>query len=219
MNVKEHMQKLPFWEHLSIREKEYISSNTVIQQYSKGDFIHDAGNSCLGMAYVLHGMVRVYLLSEEGREITLFRLEKGMPCVLSAACVIHAITFETHMVAERDCSLLVVNSIAFQRLSEGNIYVRCFMYEILTERFSSVMWTMQQILFAKFDQRLAGFFVAEYERTGKRELHMTHEQIAQHVNSAREVVARMLKRFAADGLVEITRGCIFLKDPDGLREI
>ena len=106
-----------------------------------------------------------------------------------------------------------------ETLAQQNIYARCFLYELATARFSAVMWSMQQVLFARFDRRLATFLLNEYERTGNAEIRMTHEQIAQHVSSAREVVARMLKRFASDGLVEMRRGAIRLSDPDGLRRL
>ena len=78
---------------------------------------------------------------------------------------------------------------------------------------------MQQILFERFDRRLAGFLLEEYARTGSREILMTHEQIAAQVSSAREVVARTLKRFSADGLVEMKRGKLLLKDPNALKKL
>ena len=100
---------------------------------------------------------------------------------------------------------------AFDKLMKKNIYVRCFAYELLCERFSSVMWTMQMILFKGYDRRLASFLISEYKNTGLATIQMTHEQIAQYTNSAREVVARMLKRFASDNLVEFKRGRITLE--------
>lgn len=210
---------LPYWSSLDKEQKDYIRQNTSLRHYDSGALIHGCGNACLGMIYLLSGGIRVYLLSEEGREITLFRMQKGDPCVLSASCVISQITFDTHMVVEKDCDLLVVNSAAYKRLTDENVYVRCFTYELMTERFSTVMWAMQAILFEKFDRRLAAFLLSEYDRTGSPQIRMTHEQIARHISSAREVVARMLKRFVSDGLVEIRRGSILLKDVDGLRNI
>lgn len=210
---------LPFWKQLKEEEKAYVIDRISIRHYKKGAIIYGCKDVCLGMICVLSGSIRVSLLSEEGREITLFRLERGDPCVLSAACVMHQITFDTQMEAEQDCDLAVIDSGAFQYLTEKNIYVKCFMYELITERFSSVMWTMQQILFAKMDQRLAGFLIKEYDRTNEPKIRMTQEQIAQQINSAREVVARMLRRFVSDGLVEVRRGEILLKDPERLRKI
>ena len=213
------LPQLPFWLQLTQKQRDYIAANAVIRQYSKGAVIHGSGNTCLGMLLILKGGIRVYLLSEEGREITLFRLGKGECCVLSASCVITQITFDTQMVAEEDCTFLVVHSGAFKRLAEENIYVKCFSYQLATERFSSVIRVMQQILFERFDRRLAGFLLEEYARTGSREILMTHEQIAAQVSSASEVVARTLKRFSADGLVEMKRGKLLLKDPNALKKL
>lgn len=211
--------KLPYWEKLNERQKRFLSENAAVRRYAKGEIVHGYGSACLGSALVLKGCVRIYLLSEEGREITLFRLEAGEPCVLSASCIIRQITFDTHMVVEKDCELLVVNSVAFDRLAEENIYVKCFMYELATERFSSVMQVMQQILFSKFERRLASFLLKEFEGSGKRELRMTHAQIAAQISSAREVVARTLKKFEGNGWVELKRGRVLLKDVEQLQKI
>lgn len=213
------LSKLPFWDKLSKSQQDYISQNAVVRQYEKGSSIFSYSNSCLGMTYITKGSVRVFINSEEGREITLFRLKKDSTCVLSASCVINQISFDTHMETEESCEILIINSNAFKRITEENIYVRCFMYELMTERFSSVMWTMQQILFSKFDKRLATFLVNEYEKTGNKKIHMTHEYIAKQVNSVREVTSRMLKRFVADGYIEIGRGYIIIRDIDSLKKI
>ena len=214
-----NLKILPYWNSLSEDEKTFVRAHSAVHAYQKGALIHSGGCECLGMLLVLRGEIRTYILSEEGREITLFRLRKGDPCVLSASCVVEQITFDTQMTAETDCELLVVNSASFEKLTSQNIYVRCFMFELLCERFSSVMWTMQMILFKGYDRRLAAFLTEEYDRTGRSEIKMTHEQIAQHTNSAREVVARMLKRFASEDLVEFKRGSIRLKDIESLRRM
>lgn len=217
--TEDYLKLLPYWNKLSKDEKNIILQNAVIRNYKNGAEIYGCRESCLGMIYILKGSIRAYILSEEGREITLFRYGSGDSCVLSSSCVIDQITFDTYMVTESDCEILIVNSSAFGKLTEQNIYVRCYMYEILSERFSSVMWTMQQILFARFDRRLASFLISEYERTGSAEIRMTHEQIAKHVNSAREVVARMMKRFSSDALVELRRGTVILKNIDELKKL
>lgn len=210
---------LPFWEQLTAEEKSYLSKSCAKQSYAKGSFIHSGAEGCLGVITLLSGSIRVYILSEEGREITLFYLKPGETCVLAAACVIREITFDTMMEADQDSELLVIQSGAFDWLAESNVHVRCFMYEQATRRFSDVMWTMQQILFKGFDRRLAAFLIDEYRSSGRAEINMTHELIAQRTNSAREVVARMLKRFAADHLVEFKRGCIRLIDIPALEDL
>ena len=145
--ITQYLPRLPYWGNLTEAERDAVARHAVIRRYPAGSVLHSGGSACLGMIFVLGGSLRTYLLSEEGREITLFRLAAGDPCVLSAACVVSQLTFDTQMEAETDCDLLIVGAAVFKRLTEENIYVRCFLYELATERFSSVMWTMQQILF------------------------------------------------------------------------
>ncbi len=212
-------EQLPFWNSLTPEEKEFVRGNAVFRQYQKGEMIHGGEQDCLGLVLVLEGELRASILSQEGREITLFRLNPGEPCVLSASCVIRQITFHTQITAEKDTRLLILRSGDFSRLTGQNIYARCFMYELLTQRFSSVMWTMQAILFQGYDRRLAAFLLEEYHKTGSPRLSMTHEQIARNTNTAREVVTRMLKRFASEGMVELGRGFIRLKDLSALEDL
>ena len=165
----------------------------MVRRYEKGTLIHDGGSECLGLLLVLSGEIRTYLLSDEGREVTLFRLYAGDLCVLSASCVISQITFDTQMTAQRDTEVLIIPANIVAMLKEQNLAVRCCLYELATARFSDVMWAMQQLLFKGLDRRLAGFLLSEAERTGSDTIRMTHEQIAQHISSAREAVARMLR--------------------------
>lgn len=213
------LSQLPFWPSLSEDEKERVRQRAFVNQYGKGTIINNCNNECLGMLLVLSGEIRTYLFSEEGREVSLFRLYSGDLCVLSASCVISQITFETQMIAQQNTKALIVPVDVIAALREKNIHFRCFLYELATKRFSDVMWAMQQILFKGLDRRLAGFLLAEAERTDSNVIHMTHEQIAQHISSAREAVARMFKHFAEDGLVDIKRGTITLLDIDGLRNL
>lgn len=213
------LNKLPFWTSLTEQEKEILSKSAVIRRYEKGSFIHSSDRDCLGMLFILSGEIRTYILSDEGREITLFRLYPNDLCVLSASCVISQISFDTQMTARQDTEVLIIPPNITALLKEQNISVRCFLYEQATERFSEVMWAMQQILFKGLDQRLAAFLVEECERTNSNTVRMTHEQIARNISSAREAVARMLKQFTQDGLVELKRGEIIIKDTDGLKRL
>lgn len=215
--TEQFTSQLPYWNNLTESEKALVSQNAVVQSYPKGTFLQGCGASCLGMIYLLRGSVRVLMISEEGREITLFRLKRGDSCVLSASCVLSQITFETQMAATEETEILIVNSGIYGQLMESNLNVKCFSYELALERFSTVIWVMQQIIFARFDQRLATFLLTYYERSGKTELKMTQEAIAQEVNTAREVVARMLRQFASDGLVTVNRGTITLQNIEALK--
>lgn len=213
------LNKLPFWTSLTEQEKEILRKSAVIRRYEKGSFIHSSDRDCLGMLFIISGEIRTYILSDEGREITLFRLYPNDLCVLSASCVISQISFDTQMTVRQDTEVLIIPPNITALLKEQNISVRCFLYEQATERFSEVMWAMQQILFKGLDQRLAAFLVEECERTNSNAVRMTHEQIARNISSAREAVARMLKQFTQDGLVELKRREIIIKDTDGLKRL
>lgn len=213
------LERLPFWKLLTDSEKELVRQNAVIRLYKKGTRVYSSERECLGMLFVMQGEMRTYLLSEEGREVTLFRIYPNDLCVLSASCVISQISFDTQMSAQKDTEALIIPPNIVLLLKEKNLSVRCFLYELATKRFSDVMWAMQQILFKRLDQRLALFLMQESQRLGTDTIHMTHEQIAQQISSAREAVARMLKQFSEDGLVELKRGAIRLLDQKELKAL
>ena len=219
MNVDTLVTKLQYWDFLTEEEKNILIQGTSYRSYQKNEYIHGFSDACLGMIYVQKGSIRVYMTSEEGREVTLFHIAEGDSCILSASCVIGEISLEVQLVAEKDTDIVAVHAGCFQQLMERNIQVKCFAYEMSTRRFSTVVWVMQQILFAHFDERMARLLLSIYEKTGEPKIKMTQEAMAQEVNSAREVVARMLKTFAAEGWIEIDRGVITLKDIDALEEL
>lgn len=216
-DIQKYFGGYEFWDHLSTEEKNALERCAVYRNYPRGSMVFDSGSECLGLTYVIKGGIRTYMMSDEGKEVTLFKITAGECCVLSASCVIKKLSFDSYMTAEADSEVLIINAGAVSELSEGNIYFRCFLYELAAERFSAAMKTMDTLLFLKLEGRLAKFLLDEFERTGLKELRMTHEQIAQNINSAREVVARTLKRFSQEGLVDAGRGVIKLLDIKGLR--
>ncbi len=208
----------PFWEKLSPQDRAFLCRNTSMVHYPKGAYVHD-GNECTGVVIVRTGCVRVYMLSEQGKEITLYRLYPGDMCMLSASCVLQSITFDVFADAEEDSDCLVIAGAAFASVSERVPEMKIFALEAAVSRFSDVMWVMQQILFMSFDRRLAIFLLDETAKTGTDTVRLTHEQIAKYMGSAREVVSRMLKYFASEGMVEVSRGGIRILDKKRLRRL
>lgn len=206
------------WGHLSKGEQEGMLLNTAMMRYPKGTCIHNGETDCKGMLIIKKGVLRTYMLSESGKEITLYRLSEGNLCVLSASCALSAITFDVQIDAEEDSEVLFTNSPFFQALVEQNIYVECFAYKTVADRFSDVMWAMQQVLFMRMDKRLAVFLWDEIAKTEDNTIRLTHEQVARDVGSAREVVSRMLKYFSSEGIVELSRGGIKVIDKKKLRK-
>lgn len=211
--------KLNFYSKLTQAQKDMITQNAVLTHFSKGQSIYCGEYECIGVLIIKSGTVRTFITSDEGREVTLYRLESGDICILSASCILQNIDFDVSINAETECDIIQISFSVFSRLFKENINVELFSYKLTTKRFSDVMWAMQQILFISFDKRLARFLVDECNKTSHTDIHMTHEQIASYLGSAREVVSRMLKYFANEGLVKLSRGNISVIDLDKLNSL
>lgn len=159
------------------------------------------------------------MLSPDGREITLYRLYENDICVLSASCILQNITFDIYIDANTDCETIQINSTDFGKIAQDNAHVELFAYKIATDRFSKVMWAMEQILFMSFDQRLALYLIEEVDRNNNYIIKTTHEQIAKLIGSAREVVTRMLKYFSEEGIVRLSRGQIEIISYEKLKNL
>lgn len=219
ISISQILPKIPFWANLSSEEKAIVSQRVIKKRFNKNQIISSNSAACLGIIFILIGEIRISLISDEGREVTLYRAHANEFCVSTASCVIHQLTFETIVTAEEDTTVLVIPSSITSRLMESNVHVRAFVFERETERYSQTIWAIQQMLFKRFDQRLASYLISSYEQSKSNEVKKTQEEIARDVNSAREVVARMLKEFAAKGFVEIQRGKIVLKNAEELKKL
>ena len=215
--VENILKAFPFWGDLSEAEKEDIKKYATIRIFEEGNVIFAKDSECLGLICLIEGSIRTYMVSESGREITLYRMQPKEVDLLSASCVMQQITFHTQMVAEEKTKILIVPAICIARLKEKNLAVRCYVYEYLSKRFSDVMKTMENILFTRIDKRLADFLLEKSRNQKSREITVTHEELAQNINSAREVVARVLKGFEKRGLVKLGRKKIELLDINALK--
>ena len=208
-----------FWKELSETEIEFVCANTRKFSYPKGAYVHQGPLDCIGALLIRSGQLRVYTMSEDGREVTLYRLFAGDVGILSASCVLDALTFDVYIDAEEDTEVLLTDAAAFRRLVEGNIHVRCYAYELATQRLSDMLWKMQQVLFLSADRRFAIFLLEESAQNGSGEIHLTHEQIARYMGTAREVVSRMVKYFNQEGWIKNSRGCIKIIDRQALEQL
>ena len=186
--------------------------------FRKGANIHN-GASCTGVILVKSGSLRLYILSEDGKEITLYRLSPGDICMLSASCVLQSVTFDVYVDAEEESDCYHISASAFGDVSNRYLEVKNYALETAVSRFSDVMWIMQQVVFMSMDKRLAIFLLEETQANGTDSVNMTHAIIARHIGTAREVVTRMLKHLAADGVIEVTRKGILVTDKKKLRSI
>lgn len=219
-NCAEVFEKtLPCWDKLTPAQRDLLCADTFETTYQKGQNVHGSSGECTGAVFVRSGSLRAYMLSEDGREITLYRLFAGDMCMLSASCVLSAITFDVFMDADEDSDCFVINPVTLSRIIDENVYVENFALSTAVERFSDVMWSMQQLLFMSFDKRLAIFLLDELSKSGDDTVWLTQEQIARYIGSAREVVSRMLKYFAGEKLVEVLRGGVRIIDKKRLAQL
>ena len=194
----------PFWDGMADADKETFVRSSAFFKFNKGVNIHD-GNECTGVIIIKSGVLRLYMMSEEGKEITLYRLFPGEMCIFSASCVLDAVTFDVYVDAEEDSECIVVGGCAYEDLAGRMPEAKIFALETAVSRFSDIMWVMQQILFMSMDRRLAVFLLDEISKTKNDIVKLTHEQIAKYMGSAREVVSRMLKYFSSEGLISFSR--------------
>ena len=211
--------EFPVWEKLSEDQRAWLSRCVREREVSRGTVVHGDGVDCTGLLLVRTGQLRAYILSDEGREITIYRLLPMDMCLFSASCVLRSIQFQITVEAEKDTRFWLIPAQDYRRLMEESAPVANYTNEVMAGRFSQVMWLMEQIMWKSFDRRLAGFLLEESALEETLRLPLTHEAIAHHLGSAREVVTRMLRYFQEEGLVHLARGVVELTDEKALRSL
>jgi CRP/FNR family transcriptional regulator len=209
----------PIWDKLTADQQARIESVTELQKVKSGTVLHDGSPECLGMLLLRSGQLRAYMLSEEGREITITRFFEMDICLFSASCVMPNMQFDIFIEAEKDTEVWVIPACLFQNLMDESIIIANYARNLITSHFSELMWLMEQIMWKSFDKRLAEFLLEESNLEDTLSLKITHEKIANHMGTAREVVTRMLRYFQSEGMVKLTRGSVDLTDTGKLRAL
>ena len=209
----------PIWDKLTPAQQERIRSTSILHSVKGGTMLHSGGPDCLGLLLVKSGQLRAYMLSEEGREITICRFFEMDICLFSASCVMRNMQFSVFIEAEKDSEVFVIPACLYQNLMDESLPLANFSHNLITSHLSEVMWLMEQIMWKSFDKRLAAFLLEECAVEGNNSLKITHEKIANHLGTAREVVTRMLRYFQSEGMVKLTRGTVDITDEKKLRKL
>ena len=204
----EFQNYFPIWNKLNTRQQEQIRAISDYQKIKSGTILHDGSPDCLGMLLVKSGQLRAYILSEEGREVTICRFFEMDICLFSASCVMPNMQFNIFIEAEKDSEIWIIPACLYKNLMDESLPVAQYSHDLITNHFSEVMWLMEQIMWKSFDKRLAAFLLEESSVEGTDSLKITHEKIANHMGTAREVVTRMLRYFQSEGMVRLTRGTV-----------
>ena len=207
---------LSFWKDLTDVQRNMLKQSIVKKQFTAGESMHSNSENCSGLFLLQSGQVRAYIISESGKEITLYRLFERDVCIFSASCMMKNIAFDIFIEVEKDTEAYLIPTIIFRTLSKESLAVQAFTNELMASRFSEVMWIMEQALFVSFDKRLANFLIEQINIEESSTLAITHEKIANNLGTAREVVTRMLKYFQSEGMVALNRGSIEILDREKL---
>ena len=209
----------PIWDKLTPTQRQLVSSSIVPKTLGKGAVLHDGSADCAGLVLIKSGQLRAYILSEDGREITLYRLLDQDICLFSASCVMRSVQFEIMIAAEKESEVFILPPYIFKKIMEESAPLANYVNELMATRFSEVMWLIEQIMWKSVDKRLANFLLDEAAVEDSDVLKLTHEAIANHLGTAREVVTRMLRYFQNEGYVKLTRGTVELTDRKGMEDL
>ena len=209
----------PIWDELTGEHQERIRNSLIRRRIEAGTVIHNGSADCAGLLLVESGRLRAYILSDGGREITLYRLVDRGICLFSASCMLRSLQFDVTIQAEKDTELWVIPTEIYQRIMAQSAPLSNYTNEIMAARFSEVMWLLEQVMWKSMDRRVAGFLLEEAAIEGGNRLSITHEAIANHLGTHREVVTRMLRYLQGEGLVKLSRGAVELLDEKRLEEL
>ena len=209
----------PVWEKLSTTQKNRLLGSLMTRQIKKGTIIQNGSTDCTGLLLVKSGQLRACILSDEGREITIYRLFDRDICLLSASCMIRSIQFEITIEAEKNTELWIIPAKVYKSIMEESAPVANYTNELMAARFSEVMWLIEQIMWKSLDKRVAAFLLEESSIEESAELKITHETIANHLGSHREVITRMLRYFQNEGMIRLSRGSVTVTDEARLRQL
>lgn len=190
-----------------------LTAHAQLMRLPAGTPVFDERQACQGFPFVLDGSIRVVKAAPNGRELPLYRVTPGETCVISSACLLGHVPYNARGITELDTTLIVLPTGDFQALLDEPAF-RDFIFELFSERIADLMQLIEEVAFRKLDQRLAALLLGKGQR-----LHTTHQQLADELGSVREIVSRLLKNFAAQGLVALSREQIEILDPSGLRRL
>ena len=209
----------PVFDRLDETQQERLEKSAVLKKIKKGTVMGSGSDDCLGLLLIRSGQLRAFIVSDEGRELTVYRLFDRDMCLFSASCMMNSVQFDISIEAEKDTEAWLIPISVYRGLMDESAVIANHTNEIMSARFTDVMWLMEQVMWKSFDRRLAAFLSEESVIEGSHMLGITHDRIASHLGTAREVVTRMLRYFQGEGIVKLSRGRIDILDEEKLRTL
>lgn len=209
----------PIWDKLTPVQREKISRSAIRRNVKKGTLLHNGSMDCLGLLLIRSGQLRAYIFSDEGREITIYRLFERDICLFSASCMMQSIQFDIAIEAEKDSEIWIIPPDIYKKIMEESAPAANYTNQIIASRFSEVMWLIEQIMWKSLDKRVASFLLEESSIEESDKLKLTHEAIANHLGTHREVITRMLRYFQSEGMVKLSRGTVTILNKEKLEHL
>ncbi len=208
------LKSFDFLKSLDSESEERFLSKCNILNIEMGKTVFDS-TTCNGIMLVIEGRFRVYMISNEGREITLFYLEKGDVSTLSINCITGTMPIKAIVTAEENSKIAKLDNDYFMELHRKSFPLQKFVLENMSQQMNDIMWIVEQVAFNAMDKRIATYLISQNSKI----IYKTHEEIANNIGTAREVVSRMLKYFEKNSVVKLTRGKIYIEDINKLIDI
>ncbi len=220
MEKIEILKKYSFFNEADAGLQKELEQEAIGAKLKAGDFYFFEGDACSQIALLGKGSIRVYKQGESGREITLYHVISGETCILTASCLLASMSYPATAIAEQDSEAVIFPAAIFRKWIGSYETIRQLIFETLAMRMSTVMSLVEEIVFNRMDHRLAQYLQQKFENGGQplNIIHITHDQIASELGSAREVISRLLKELERLGALELTRGRISLKNQKVLQK-
>lgn len=205
------INKFPFLNKMRSQFKESFFKSISVYKFEKGQIILGNQESCHGLPLVIEGSIRVYQISKDAKEITLYRIEAGSSCVITATCIMNKSMFPAVAVAEETTQIALVPENFFRKKVEEDSAWRDFLFELYGDRLSNMFSLIEEVAFNRVDERLTAYLKKKFLISSA--LKTTHQDLADEIGSSREVVSRILKDFEKRGIISLKRGEI-IKEKD-----
>ena len=210
--IKDKLLKhLPFLTKESFKDIDEFYNACLYQKIPKNKIISVEGDACNYFSFLLKGVIKVFKVSTSGREITLYRIDEGGSCILTASCILSGTSFPALAITEEDVEVLSIPANLFKGYISKYPVWQEYVFNMISERLAEVIAIVEEIAFKQVDIRVAEK-LNEYITTEKNPIEITHQELANEIGTSREVVSRILKDFEARGVVQISRGSLKVID-------
>ena len=209
------LQLYPVLAGLPAAQLEALLQPQAVMHLPAGTQIFAEHQPCRGFPLLIEGSIKVIKQASSGRELMLYRVVAGGSCIISSSCLLGHTDYNARGIAETPLTLLALQVGAFAALMLDHPPFRDFVFHLFAERIGELMQLVEEVAFSRLDQRLAKLLLARNEAV----LNVTHQQLADELGSVREIVSRLLKGFAAQGLVVLGREQLTVVDRSGLEKL